>query len=94
MYEKGHWPDGFTKVLIVTLQKKMNAAECTDHRTMSLNPHASKIMLKALKRVKFDLREDANKGSRLYISIYAEMMMIEAVDPMVLRRKDRSPCGW
>ena len=46
MYEKGKWPNDFTKAIIVALQKKSNAIECADHRTLSLMPHASKIILK------------------------------------------------
>ena len=38
----------FTKAIIVALQKKSNAIECADHRTLSLIPHASKIILKVL----------------------------------------------
>ena len=48
MYEKGEWPNDFTKAIILTIQKKSNAIECTDHRTLSLTPHASKIILKVL----------------------------------------------
>ena len=50
MYEKGQWPEDFTKVIIVTLPKKMNTMECKEHRTWSLTTHASKIMLKVLTR--------------------------------------------
>ncbi|CAF0993956.1 unnamed protein product [Didymodactylos carnosus] len=48
MYEKGEWPRDFTKAIIVTMEKKPNATEYADHRTLSLIPHASKIMLKVL----------------------------------------------
>ena len=30
MYEKGEWPNDFTKAIIVALQKKSNAIECAD----------------------------------------------------------------
>src|SRR6476661_8624329 len=33
---------------MISLQKKMNAVECSDHRTKSLISHASKILLKIL----------------------------------------------
>src|SRR6476619_3790978 len=33
---------------MIPLQKKMNAVECSDHRTISLISHASKILLKTL----------------------------------------------
>src|SRR6478609_509523 len=48
MYVKGIWPSDFTRVVMIPLQKKMNAVECSDHRTISLMSHASKILLKIL----------------------------------------------
>ena len=48
MYLKGIWPSDFTRVVMIPLQKKMNAVECSDHRTISLIPHASKILFKIL----------------------------------------------
>src|SRR6478736_6704640 len=45
---EGHMPSDFTKVAMIPLQKKMNAVECSDHRTISLISHASKILLKIL----------------------------------------------
>src|SRR6476469_4994020 len=33
---------------MIPLQKKMNAVECIEHRTISLISHASKILLKIL----------------------------------------------
>ena len=49
MYETGTWPEDFTKVVIVPLQKKLNATECADHKTISLISHdASKILLRIL----------------------------------------------
>ena len=50
IYVTGEWPDDFTQATIVTLEKKVNATECADHRTISLISHASKIMLKVLTR--------------------------------------------
>jgi Reverse transcriptase (RNA-dependent DNA polymerase) len=50
LYEQGAWPEDFTRVVMIPLQKKMNAVECGDHRTISLISHASKIMLKVLTR--------------------------------------------
>src|SRR6478609_5392423 len=46
MYVKGIWPSNFTRVVMILLQKKMNAVECSDHRTISLISYASKILLK------------------------------------------------
>ena len=48
MYVKGIWPSDFTRVVMIPLQKKMNAVEYSDHRTISLISHASKILLKIL----------------------------------------------
>src|SRR6476619_4569606 len=35
MYVKVIWPSDFTRVVMIPLQKKMNAVECSDHRTIS-----------------------------------------------------------
>src|SRR6478609_3881261 len=48
MYAKSIWPSDFTRAVMIPLQKKMNAVECSDHRTISLISHASKIVLKIL----------------------------------------------
>ena len=48
MYETGTWPEDFTKVIMIPLQKKQNAMDCADHRTISLISHASKILLRIL----------------------------------------------
>src|SRR6478609_3635593 len=46
MYVKGIWPSDFTRVVMIPLQKNMNAVECSDHQTISLTSHVSKILLK------------------------------------------------
>src|SRR6478609_6282847 len=48
MYVKGIWPSDSTRVVMIPLQKKIKAVECSDHRTISLISHASKILLKIL----------------------------------------------
>src|SRR6476469_3118396 len=48
MYVKGIWPSDFTRVVMIPLQKKMNAVECSHHQKISLISHASKILLKIL----------------------------------------------
>ena len=48
MYMQGVWLEDFTKVIMIPLQKKVNAVECGDHRTVILISHASKILLKVL----------------------------------------------
>src|SRR6218665_3578562 len=50
MYEKGEWLDDFNKSAVVPIEKKANATKCGDFRTISLIPHASKIVLKILTR--------------------------------------------
>ena len=41
-------PDDFTKAITVTIEMKMNATECADHKTINLFAHALKIMLRLL----------------------------------------------
>ena len=48
IYATGIWPPDFTKAVMINLPKKANAVECKDYRTISLIPHASKIMLKLI----------------------------------------------
>src|SRR6476619_2970340 len=48
MYAKDIWPSDFTGVVLIPLQKKLNAVKCSDHQTISLFLHASKILLKIL----------------------------------------------
>ena len=38
----------FTRIIMIPIPKKENAIECDDYRTISLTPHASKILSKAL----------------------------------------------
>src|SRR6476469_8494812 len=45
---KGIWPSDFARGVMIPLQKKMNAVEFSDHRTISVISHASKILLKIL----------------------------------------------
>ena len=49
MYTEIEWPNDFVMSIMNPFEKKKNAVECGDHRTISLIPHASKIMLKVLK---------------------------------------------
>ena len=62
MYIKGKWPVEFTKVIMIPLLKKANAIECGDFRTISLIPHASKILLRILmKRIEAKVRDVISK---------------------------------
>ena len=58
MYETGKWPEDFTRLMFVPIEKKENAVDCEDHRTISLICHASKILLKVLtKRIEGKVKD-------------------------------------
>ena len=62
IYNEGIWPENFTKAVLIPLPKKMNALTCEDHQTISLIPHASKIMQRILaKRVEGKVRDFISK---------------------------------
>ena len=48
IYDSGHWPKEFCVSKVVTIPKKCNTKNCEEHRTLSLIPHSSKILLKTL----------------------------------------------
>ena len=48
IYEKGIWPEDWTRSQLITIQKTTKAIRCEDHRTISLVSHASKVLLKVL----------------------------------------------
>lgn len=50
IYNSGEWPEDFCKTTMIPLKKKPLAKECSDHRTISLISHASKIILRILNR--------------------------------------------
>ncbi len=50
IYRRGIWPEDFLQTVMIPLKKKAGAVECTDHRTISLLTHASKILMKVLTR--------------------------------------------
>ncbi len=50
IYTSGEWPEDFYKTTMIPLKKKPDAKECGDYRTISLIPHASKILLRILTR--------------------------------------------
>ena len=63
MYETGKWPTDFTRLVFIPIEKKENAVDCEDHRTISLICHASKIMLKVLtKRIEDRAKDFLSKG--------------------------------
>ena len=48
IYKTGIWTEDFTRTVMIPIPKKENAIECSDYRTISRIPHASKILLKVL----------------------------------------------
>ena len=46
--ESGDWPKDWCRAVFVPLPKKGNLKECSNHRTISLIAHASKILLKII----------------------------------------------
>ena len=46
--ESGEWPEDWVKSVFVTIPKKIRATECSDHRTLALISHTSKILLRIL----------------------------------------------
>ena len=48
IYSTGIWPEDFLKTVMIPIKKKPLAVDCSDHRTISLIAHASKIMLRIL----------------------------------------------
>ena len=46
--ESGEWPEDRVKSVFVTIPKKNGATECSDHRTLALISHTSKILLRIL----------------------------------------------
>jgi len=53
IYETGKWPADFLQTVIILLEKKPNATECSDFRTISLLGYAAKVLIRVLtKRIK------------------------------------------
>ena len=50
IYNKGFWPKVFLKTVMIPIEKKIGATDCSDFRTISLICHASKIVLGILKK--------------------------------------------
>ena len=48
IYDTGEWPEDFLESVVVPMEKKPNATDCGDFRTISLLGHAAKVMLKIL----------------------------------------------
>ncbi|XKL69148.1 hypothetical protein PGB90_006917 [Kerria lacca] len=50
MYEEGEVPEDYQKSRLVMIPKKAGARKCEDYRTISLLPHASKILTRIVHR--------------------------------------------
>jgi len=48
IYECGEWPEDFTTTVMIPIKKKPLTRECSEHRTISLITHASKIILRII----------------------------------------------
>ena len=46
--QTGEWPTPWTQSLVITSPKKGNLQQCQNYRTISLNSHPSKVMLKII----------------------------------------------
>ena len=47
-FGKQHWPQDWKRSVFIPVSKKGNAKECSNHHTIALNSHATKVMLKIL----------------------------------------------
>jgi len=61
IYNTGKWPEDFLKTIMIPIKKKNNATTCKDYRTISLLPHAAKIMLKIITK-RIQAKVEADKG--------------------------------
>ena len=48
IWKTQQWPQDWKRSVFIPIPKKGNAKECSDYRTIVLNSHASKVMLKIL----------------------------------------------
>jgi hypothetical protein len=50
IYVTGEWPRDFIQVTMVNLKKKYKPTKCSDHRTVSLIAHTTKIVARIIRR--------------------------------------------
>jgi hypothetical protein len=50
MYVTGESPSGFIEVTVVALKRKPKATKCSDHHTISVITHTTKIVVRVLRR--------------------------------------------
>ena len=61
IWKTGKWSTDWRRAVFVTLPKKGNLKECSNHRTISLISHASKVLLKIINgRMKNKIKEEVS----------------------------------
>ena len=45
------WPNQWTESVLITIPKNANTGKCSEHRTINLISHASKVMLKIIQKI-------------------------------------------
>ena len=65
IWKTQQWPQDWKRSVFIPIPKKGNAKECSDYRTIALNSHPSKVMLKILQ-------------ARLQQYIYCELPDVQA----------------
>jgi len=58
-YETGKWPADFLQTVIIPLEKKPNATECSDFRTISLLEHAAKVLIRVVLTKRIEAKANA-----------------------------------
>jgi len=48
LYDKGQWPNDFIESIIIPIEKKAGAEDCSDYRTLSLISPVSKILIRII----------------------------------------------
>ena len=67
------------RFVMIPLQKKMNAVECSGHRTISLISHASKILLKILiNRIEAKARDFIGQNQFGFRKVVVREMQLES----------------
>ena len=58
-YETGKWPADFLQTVIIPLENKPNATECSDFRTVSLLEHAAKVLIRVVLTKRIEAKANA-----------------------------------
>ena len=66
LYLKGIWPEDWKKSIFIPIYKKGDRKECSNYRTISLIPHASKVLIKIIMdRLTIHRQEKSQKNKRV-----------------------------